>query len=128
MVNYFHRLQLSNSSHFPRVTYGMPRSGNKPYADFMNGQDQLLVSRVVNNGDVCPHKYLAKYEAIHHGPELWITPSNKNGEFCATNVYEDPDCSNSLGPIYSLLDHLDYWDVAYHYCAVKDPLSTVRGP
>jgi hypothetical protein len=46
---------------------GMPRTGNKPYADFLNGRDEICVTRVVNNGDVVPHVNLARFGTIHHG-------------------------------------------------------------
>ncbi len=31
--------------------------------------------------------------------------------FCSQRTYEDPKCSNSIGPAYSLVDHLTYFDV-----------------
>lgn len=31
--------------------------------------------------------------------------------FCNQTVYEDPTCSNSIGPAYTLIDHFTYFDV-----------------
>jgi hypothetical protein len=55
---------------------------------------------------VVPHLNLAKFGVVHHGTELFVSPANPEGVVCDKNVYEDPDCSNNLGPIYSMMDHL----------------------
>ncbi len=49
------------------ISKGMPRTGNKAYADFLNSHKEICVTRVVNNGDVVPHLNLAKFGTIHHG-------------------------------------------------------------
>lgn len=43
------------------------------------------------------------------GTELWINgPIDQR--FCSRTIYEDPKCSSSLGPAYTIVDHLTYFD------------------
>lgn len=44
-----------------------------------------------------------------------------NKRFCDTSVFEDPTCSDSLGPVYSLPDHATYLEVPYAPCVVGQP-------
>jgi len=37
-------------------------------------------------------------------------------KFADQSVYEDRDCSNSLGPLYSPADHFKYFDVNHNEC------------
>lgn len=57
---------------------------------------------------------------VHCQPEYWYV-SEDNQRFCATSVYEDPTCSDSLGPIYSILDHATYMGVSYATCIAGQP-------
>ncbi|OXA40026.1 Lipase [Folsomia candida] len=51
---------------------------------------------------------------VHHGQEVWL--SDNEIYYCSKQVYEDPDCSNSVGRNYHLLDHLHFFDVNYSLC------------
>ncbi len=46
---------------------------------------------------------------VHPQTEFWIN-GEKNQKYCQQTVYEDPKCSMSMGPVYSVLDHLFYFD------------------
>lgn len=47
---------------------------------------------------------------IHCAPEFWINGQEEQ-RFCNETVYEDPKCTNSLAPFYSLSDHFSYFDI-----------------
>lgn len=112
---------LEDNKQFPKVTYelytyGEPRVGNKYFADFMNRQS-ITTARVVARKDIFPHlpptsvigsKLLGDFY-VHPQTEYWIN-DEKNAQFCKRTVYEDPKCSMSIGPSYSVLDHTVYFD------------------
>ncbi|KAJ6641353.1 Tonsoku-like protein, partial [Pseudolycoriella hygida] len=92
-------------------TYGDPRVGNKEFVDFMNKQT-LVSSRVVASivgTTILMDNYL------HTQTEFWINGFDDQ-RFCNRTIYEDPNCSNSMGPAYNVLDHLVYFDVNYGLC------------
>jgi hypothetical protein len=45
---------------------------------------------------------------------------------CSKLLYEDPSCSNSLGPWYNTQDHLKYWDVVISACTERNPLPIMK--
>ncbi len=99
--------------------FGAPRVGDKHYADYLNSQEKINMTRVVNFADlVCHLPFAGEFGAVHHGPELWLKPGYPEGIVCSKKYYEDAACSNSLGATqpYNLKDHLFYWDVAYLKC------------
>jgi len=113
---------LEDTNQFPTVTYalytyGEPRVGNKYFANFMNSQP-ITTARVVARGDIITHvpptsvlgtKLIIGDYYIHPKTEFWIN-GKKGQKFCRRNVYEDSKCSMSMGPLYSIIDHLVYFD------------------
>lgn len=113
---------LEDNKQFPNVeyelyTYGEPRVGNKHFANFIN-QQRITTARVVARADIFPHtpptsilgtKLLGDYY-VHPQTEFWID-GIENQAFCSRNVTEDSTCSMSMGPLYSVVDHLIYFDV-----------------
>ncbi|OXA42166.1 lipase [Folsomia candida] len=108
---------------FTLATFGQPRTGNEAYANYMNALF-IPTNRVVARADIIPHfppvtafGFLNAFlgvNYIHHGQEVWI--NGNDTIFCSKAVYEDPTCSNSLGPIYTIVDHLQYFDADYSVC------------
>lgn len=112
---------MEENKQFPKVqyelyTYGEPRVGNKHFADFMNTRC-ITTARVVARADLVPHypptsilgtKLLGDYY-IHPQTEFWIN-GKENQKFCRRTFYEDPQCSMSMGPGYSVIDHGVYFD------------------
>lgn len=47
---------------------------------------------------------------VHPQTEYWINGASDQ-KFCKQCIYEDPDCSMSMGPLYSTIDHFCYFDV-----------------
>jgi hypothetical protein len=99
---------------FAFITYGQPRIGNKAFVDFVNAQPMPLV-RVSNRRDLFTHMPVRSLQPyfIHTQNELWLQPDGSVKE-CSHTVYEDPECSNSLGPVYNPIDHMTgYFDTSF---------------
>lgn len=64
---------------------------------------------------------------LHTQTEYWIN-GTYNQKFADTSVYEDPTCSDSLGPAYSVVDHFRYFDANYLICYVNQPLVFLAIP
>ncbi|KAJ2162594.1 hypothetical protein GGF46_000597 [Coemansia sp. RSA 552] len=87
-------------------TYGQAKSGNRAFADFMNGLG-VPIYRAVNRGDIVPHLPLTDTRLVHFGTEVWTTLSNRIVA-CPNTDYSR--CSNSLPlPAYSTSDHSTYF-------------------
>jgi len=103
-------------------TYGEPRSGNKYYADNLNSHPITTV-RVVNKADMIPHlpptsvlnSNFLYDNYVHVLHEFWIKSTNTT-TFCGETAYEDENCSNSLGPGYTVLDHTQYPGTSSSQC------------
>lgn len=63
---------------------------------------------------------------IHSQTEYWI--NGTNGRFADDSTYEDPTCSNSMGPAYSVIDHFQYFDANLLVCWLNQPLLWVAIP
>ncbi|OXA43133.1 lipase [Folsomia candida] len=122
-------------TNYALVTSGQPRAGNVAYADYMNFLN-IPMNRVVARADIVAHLFPVSVPLlfgeyyVHHGQEVWINGEEIN--FCSKRVYEDPNCSNSLGPVYSVLDHLQYFDADLTVCYLVEgwleiDLVTVEG-
>ncbi|XP_035714885.1 lipase-like isoform X3 [Folsomia candida] len=126
-------------TNYALVTSGQPRTGNVKYADYMNFLN-IPMNRVVARADIAAHLFpvsalgvidlLTGENYVHHGQEVWINGEEIN--FCSKTVYEDPNCSNSLGPLYTLLDHFQYFDADITVCYLVEgwldiDLVTVEG-
>jgi len=118
------RSQFPPATVIALATYGQPRTGNKAYANFMNSLG-ILSGRVVSRADLAPHVIpvtpvtaMTGIQYAHHTQEVWLNGAATN--FCSKSVYEDWSCSNSLGPAYTLVDHLQYFNVDYTVCYLID--------
>jgi len=113
------------------ITYGEPRSGNIPFVNYMNFQN-ITTARVVNKADIVSHvaptsvfgtTAFGNYY-VQCQTEYWINVAGK-GNFCSQNYLEDPNCSDSLGPAYSILDHTFYFDADYYECAIDGYIAPI---
>ena len=86
--------------------------------------------------DIVPHvpatsilatKFLINEYYVHCGPEYWINGKDKQ-KFADRSVFEDPSCSNSLGPLYNIFDHLLYFDVNIGNCYLSQPMQLLEIP
>ncbi|OAD70653.1 hypothetical protein PHYBLDRAFT_24312 [Phycomyces blakesleeanus NRRL 1555(-)] len=101
------------SSNLVVYTFGSPRIGNKEFAYYAAGTG-IKIQRVVNNRDIIPHLLPQAIGYYHNGDEYWIK-SNKAVKICNT-VLDSRDCSNSIVPFTSVLDHLSYFGVNTGLC------------
>jgi hypothetical protein len=133
---------VSSLNQFPNVSYslytfGQLRTGNKAFVDYMNNL-KIPMARVVSRADIIPHTFPVSFFKIplygdyylHHQNEYWdvSTLDSSLARYCNTSVYEDPSCSNSQGPAYSLPDHLMYLGVNYFTCAAANIYSFAQIP
>lgn len=58
---------------------------------------------------------------VHPQPEYWINGINDQ-KFADCSRYNDPNCSDSMGPAYTVLDHFQYFDANYLICWLNQPL------
>jgi len=111
------------SKSFAHFSYGAPRVGDHAFAQWVNGMD-FTVARVVNFDDLAPHMFPTTDVYTHFGTEYWIDQLNGvETRICARNVTEDPNCSNSLAPIYNFADHLAYYGNSVVQCGTEDPVN-----
>jgi len=113
------------NTEFSVFTYGEPRVGNLAFATYYNALN-IASARVVHRADFAPH-IVAQYNQsyVHHGNEVWNVNSTYTKEDCSTVIFEDPNCSNSQGPIYSFIDHIYYFDIDVVQCGFDDPIETI---
>ncbi|KAJ6648388.1 Lipase [Pseudolycoriella hygida] len=131
---YFLALNQFPGAIYECYTFGEPRSGNRAYADYMNSQ-HITTARVVHKADIVPHvpptsllttKALGDYY-VHCETEYWYVDEN-NQRFCDPHTYEDPTCSNSIGPFYTILDHASYLGLSYNPCVIGQPAPWLAIP
>ncbi|KAI7854959.1 Alpha/Beta hydrolase protein [Circinella umbellata] len=93
-------------------TQGEPRVGNEKFAEYLLNT-QISHERLVHERDIVPHLPPSMIGFSHSGTEFW---NNKDGiQVCATGM-ETEDCSNSIVPFTSIVDHLTYLDVNVGLC------------
>jgi len=107
---------------FELYTYGALRQGNQAYATKFNSFN-FPVGRVVNRADIIPHIVPFSLGYVHHANEVYIV--NGVTRNCSNVYYEDLSCSDSLGPIYSVFDHLFYFDADVTTCVLESPIDLV---
>ncbi|CAO3637455.1 unnamed protein product [Mucor hiemalis] len=104
------RLSPSNLSIY---TVGCPRVGNSAFAYYVDATG-IPFSRSVNDRDIVPHLPPQALGYLHPGVEAWST-SSSNVQICTANIETD-QCSNSIVPFTSLVDHLTYYDINEGLC------------
>lgn len=148
---FFLQLKQFVNAVYELYTYGEPRVGNKQFVDFFNSQNIVSARSVnkyvntepeknaklyimfdfsINRADIIPHfpptslldtSLLYDYYIQTHA-EFWIK-SDTQQRFCNQSFYEDPTCSDSVGPNYNLADHFGYFGLNYTMCMSPDLLS-----
>lgn len=104
--------------------FGMPRSGDRGFADWWNAQKGMSVTRIVQQRDPIPHLLPSEFGYMHIGHELWYT--NSKNVTCSRDFYEDPECSNSLLPTYNAVDHTILFKINAIKCAIDYPVELVK--
>ncbi len=110
-------------SRFSAFLYAPPRVGDVAFAQWANsfGFD---CARIVHYADLVPHLFPPLQGYAHFGTEYWIDEVDGNQTvICRSDLTEDPDCSNSLAPVYDLTQHFWYYGVSYFNCLLEDPVN-----
>lgn len=152
---FLHSLNQFAGVKIEAYTFGELRCGNKAFADYMNTLTDVtarVVARYNNRftkncvcyslhffqsfrADIAPHipptsvlsLNLLGDDYLHVQTEFYI--DGEHGQrFCNQTVYEDRTCSMSLGPVYSALDHVTYFDVDILVCVASNPLAFTSLP
>ncbi|TFK21472.1 alpha/beta-hydrolase [Coprinopsis marcescibilis] len=94
-------------------SYGAPRTGNKIFAEYVNGLFHDRAHRVVHGHDGVPTIIPASLGYHHHGIEYWQNgkpPSAKCTVECDISG-EDPKCSASVPTKGVTVDHTNYFGI-----------------
>jgi hypothetical protein len=87
--------------------FGCPRTGDVNFAQYLT-QKVKSIRRVIHNRDIVPHVPLVNQNYHHPAYEIWFDEDMNTYKIC-NDSGEDPNCSSSLYPNYSILDHISYW-------------------
>ena len=96
--------------------YGLPRVGNKAFADYLFSSTAILY-RVTNKKDIIPHTPPQWFGFRHPPLEMWVQPDNVVKQCDGSG--EDPTCSDGICKVFcSISDHLSYFGLpmGIHSC------------
>ncbi|KAI8086602.1 lipase [Halteromyces radiatus] len=113
-LDLYQRDKRFNPKNMNIITFGEPRVGNPAFAAY-GVSTKLEKKRVVHNRDVVSHLPLMKMGYLHFGTEHWLQKDQKTVKICQSD-YELENCSNSIVPRTSLLDHTNYFYVDIDFC------------
>lgn len=112
-LDLYQRDKRFTSKNMNIFTVGSPRVGNPAFAYYVDSTG-ITYSRSVNNRDIVPHLPPQAFGFLHPGVEAWARTASKV-QICDSNL-ETKDCSNSIVPFTSILDHLTYYDINEGLC------------
>nr|AOA52203.1 lipase [Mucor endophyticus] len=112
-MDLYQREKRLSSKNLSIYTVGCPRVGNPAFAYYVDSTG-IPFSRSVNKRDVVPHLPPQSFGFLHPGVEAW-TKSSNDVQICNSNL-ETNDCSNTIVPFTSIIDHLTYYDINQGLC------------
>ncbi|ORE11977.1 lipase [Rhizopus microsporus var. microsporus] len=95
-------------------TIGCPRVGNNAFAYYVDSTG-IPFHRTVHKRDIVPHVPPQAFGYLHPGVESWIKEDPADVQICTSNI-ETKQCSNSIVPFTSILDHLTYFGINEGSC------------
>nr|5TGL_A Chain A, Lipase [Rhizomucor miehei] len=114
-LDLYQREEGLSSSNLFLYTQGQPRVGNPAFANYVVSTG-IPYRRTVNERDIVPHLPPAAFGFLHAGSEYWITDNSPETVQVCTSDLETSDCSNSIVPFTSVLDHLSYFGINTGLC------------
>nr|pir triacylglycerol lipase (EC 3.1.1.3) precursor 1 - Rhizomucor miehei [Rhizomucor miehei] len=111
----YQREEGLSSSNLFLYTQGQPRVGDPAFANYVVSTG-IPYRRTVNERDIVPHLPPAAFGFLHAGEEYWITDNSPETVQVCTSDLETSDCSNSIVPFTSVLDHLSYFGINTGLC------------
>nr|AKA60078.1 ROLpro-RML lipase [synthetic construct] len=114
-LDLYQREEGLSSSNLFLYTQGQPRVGDPAFANYVVSTG-IPYRRTVNERDIVPHLPPAAFGFLHAGEEYWITDNSPETVQVCTSDLETSDCSNSIVPFTSVLDHLSYFGINTGLC------------
>lgn len=95
-------------------TFGMPRMGNKEFANFVDGRfPELLKVRITHYRDIIPRGPLTSMGYNHFNTEVFYTEDMSSFVIC--KEAEDTNCINQFSILnFSIEDHRTYFGLNMH--------------
>jgi len=90
------------------INFGMPRIGDKEYAEFSDATWPNTQWRMTHNKDIIPHSPPSEWPFSFHHTSTEVY-EDKHGNYTICEKGEDPKCSNDH-LVYGIFDHLTYMD------------------
>ncbi|KAI8058756.1 lipase precursor [Thamnidium elegans] len=112
-LDFYQRDKRFTPKNLSIYTVGCPRIGNPDFAYYVDSTG-ISVHRSVNDRDIVPHLPPQAVGFLHPGVEAWSL-SKKVSQICASNI-ETKECSNSIVPFTSILDHLSIYGINEGLC------------
>ncbi|KAI8058758.1 Alpha/Beta hydrolase protein [Thamnidium elegans] len=112
-LNLYQRDERVTADNLKIYTVGCPRVGNPEFAHYVNSTG-IPFFRSVGRRDIVPHLPPQALGYLHAGVESWELPGDEV-RMC-TSTIETDDCSNSIIPFTSFLDHLTYYNLNEGLC------------
>ncbi|ORZ04953.1 lipase [Absidia repens] len=102
-LDLYQRDKRFNKKSMSIITFGEPRVGNPEFATY-GASTGIEKKRVVFHKDIVPHVPPMMMGYLHFGTEYWVQKNKKDIYLCDSN-HELKQCSNSIVPFTSLVDH-----------------------
>ncbi|GAA5810992.1 hypothetical protein MFLAVUS_004421 [Mucor flavus] len=112
-LNLYQRDERVTIDNLKIYTVGCPRVGNPEFAHYVNSTS-IPFFRSVGRRDIVPHLPPQILGYLHAGVESWEV-SGEQVRVC-TSTIETDECSNSIIPFTSFLDHLTYYSLNEGLC------------
>ncbi|GAA5795377.1 lipase prepro protein [Helicostylum pulchrum] len=112
-LNLYQRDERVTPDNLKIYTVGGPRVGNPEFAHYVSSTN-IPFFRSVGRRDIVPHLPPQILGYLHAGVESWET-SGEEVRVC-TSTIETDECSNSIIPFTSFLDHLTYYNLNEGLC------------
>ncbi|KAF7729623.1 hypothetical protein EC973_003996 [Apophysomyces ossiformis] len=113
-LDLYQRDKRFNAKNMKVVTAGGPRVGNPEFAYYVDSTG-IPFTRIVHERDVVAHLPPEAMGYLHPGVENWIYKEPSHVHICESNL-ESNKCSNSIAPLYSVTDHLEYFGINEGLC------------
>ncbi|KAJ3081757.1 hypothetical protein HK102_002157 [Quaeritorhiza haematococci] len=103
------------SQSFKLFTYGMPRVGNRAFANFVSNKlGEGRIFRTVHGTDMIPTVPPLTIGFQHHRQEFFLNPLLRTVQTCQDQDGEDLLCSNGIIPVPDIASHIiGYFDITF---------------
>ncbi|CAO3617678.1 unnamed protein product [Cunninghamella blakesleeana] len=114
-LDLYQRFEQLTPKNLNLYTVGQPRVGDPAFAAYVLST-KINKIRIVNKSDIVPHLPPMRLGYLHTGVEHWIKDGTSRLTQRCESTYESSQCSNSVTPYFSILDHLSSYDIVEGIC------------